>query len=99
MGDPCPALGLGEAFEFLFDATDASEDGNIEDARLDKLCKDLVFMWRSRLYSDVRIALTGSFSSTNHESATTVFSSHCFVSRCPYFQYPAFAVDSQTHAQ
>ena len=32
------------------------------------------------------IALTGSFSSTNHESATAIFSSHRFilVSRCPY---------------
>ena len=36
--------GLGEAFEFLFDATDASEEGNTEDATLDKLHKDLVFM-------------------------------------------------------
>jgi hypothetical protein len=44
-------------------------------------------MWRSRLYSDVRVALTGSFSSTNHESATAIFSSHRFilVSRSPYF--------------
>ena len=45
--------GLGEAFEFLFDATNASEDGNTEDAKLNKLCKDLVFMWHSHLYSDV----------------------------------------------
>ncbi|KAI0915857.1 hypothetical protein AcV5_003350 [Taiwanofungus camphoratus] len=45
-------------------------------------------MWRSRLYSDVRIALTGNFSSTNHENATAIFSSHRFilVSRSPYFQ-------------
>jgi hypothetical protein len=44
-------------------------------------------MWRSRLYSDIRIALTGNFSSTNHESATAIFSSHRFilVSRSPYF--------------
>jgi hypothetical protein len=44
-------------------------------------------MWRSRLYSDVRIALTGNFSSTNHEDSTAVFSSHRFmlVSRSPYF--------------
>ena len=36
--------GLGEAFEFLFDATAASEEGNTEEARLDKLRKDLIFM-------------------------------------------------------
>lgn len=44
-------------------------------------------MWRSRLYSDVRLALTGNFSSTNHESTTAIFSSHRFilVSRSSYF--------------
>jgi hypothetical protein len=44
-------------------------------------------MWRSRLYTDVRIALSGTFSSTNHEQATAIFSSHRFilVSRSPYF--------------
>ncbi|KIP06327.1 hypothetical protein PHLGIDRAFT_119037 [Phlebiopsis gigantea 11061_1 CR5-6] len=79
--------GFGEAFEFLFDTTEALE-GDAEEARIDKLRKDLVFMWRSRLYSDVRIALTGSFSSTNHENTTAVFSSHRFilVSRSPYFR-------------
>ncbi|KAI8969757.1 hypothetical protein BD414DRAFT_255022 [Trametes punicea] len=79
--------GLGEAFEFLFDTADSTEDGNGEEARLDKLRKDFVFMWRSRLYSDIRIALTGNFSSSNHESTTAVFSSHRFilVSRVPYF--------------
>ncbi|TBU54025.1 hypothetical protein BD310DRAFT_961704 [Dichomitus squalens] len=78
---------LGHAFEFLFDAAENSEEGDGEEARLDKLRKDLVFMWRSRLYSDVRIALTGTFSSTNHESTTAIFSSHRFilVSRSPYF--------------
>ncbi|KAI0642472.1 hypothetical protein C8Q79DRAFT_213553 [Trametes meyenii] len=79
--------GLGEAFEFLFDASENTEEGNSEEGRIDKLRKDLVFMWRSRLYSDVRIALTGNFSSTNHESTTAIFSSHRFilVSRVPYF--------------
>ncbi|KZT00735.1 uncharacterized protein LAESUDRAFT_708456 [Laetiporus sulphureus 93-53] len=80
--------GFGEAFEFLFDSSDSREDGDGEEARIDKLRKDLVFMWRSRLYSDVRIALTGSFSSTNHENSSAIFSSHRFilVSRTPYFQ-------------
>ncbi|EED85027.1 predicted protein [Postia placenta Mad-698-R] len=80
--------GFGEAFEFLFDSSESREEGDAEEARIDKLRKDLVFMWRSRLYSDVRIALTGNFSSTNHESATAIFSSHRFilVSRAPYFE-------------
>lgn len=80
--------GFGAAFEFLFDTTESREEGDAEENRIDKLRKDLVFMWRSRLYSDVRIALTGSFSSSNHESATAIFSSHRFmlVSRSPYFQ-------------
>ncbi|KAH9886001.1 hypothetical protein C8Q73DRAFT_289192 [Cubamyces lactineus] len=79
--------GIGEAFEFLFDSAESIEEGNGEEARVDKLRKDLVFMWRSRLYSDVRIALTGNFSSSNHESTTAVFSSHRFIlaSRVPYF--------------
>ena len=48
--------------------------------------KDLVFMWRSRLYSDVRISLTGNFGGS-HESPTTIFSSHRFIliSRSSYF--------------
>lgn len=79
--------GFGEAFEFLFDAAEGWGEGDAEDVRIDKLRKDLVFMWRSRLYSDVRIALTGNFSSSNHENATAIFSSHRFilVSRSPYF--------------
>ncbi|EIW55420.1 uncharacterized protein TRAVEDRAFT_173142 [Trametes versicolor FP-101664 SS1] len=79
--------GLGSAFEFLFDSTDGAEGGDTDEGRVDKLRKDFVFMWRSRLYSDVRIALTGVFSSTNHESTTAIFSSHRFilVSRVPYF--------------
>jgi hypothetical protein len=79
--------GSGAAFEFLFDTSESREEGDAEENRIDKLRKDLVFMWRSRLYSDIRIALTGNFSSTNHESATAIFSSHRFilVSRSPYF--------------
>lgn len=82
--------GFGEAFEFLFDSADSrdsAQDVDAEDLRIDKLRKDLVFMWRSRLYSDVRIALSGNFSSSTHENTTAIFSSHRFilVSRCPYF--------------
>ncbi|KAF9456177.1 hypothetical protein BDZ94DRAFT_1327146 [Collybia nuda] len=80
--------GFGEAFEFLFDSPESTHDElDAEELRIDKLRKDLVFMWRSRLYSDVRIALTGNFSSSNHESTTAIFSSHRFIlaSRSPYF--------------
>ncbi|KAG8745733.1 hypothetical protein FRC10_007213 [Ceratobasidium sp. 414] len=84
--------GMGEAFEFLFDTSaengQAKRTGSVtETERREKLRKDLVYMWRSRLYSDVRITLTGSFSSSNTEVATAVFSSHRFilVSRVPYF--------------
>jgi hypothetical protein len=43
-------------------------------------------MWRSRLYSDIRIALTGNFGG-NHESTTPIFSYHRFilVSQSSYF--------------
>ena len=98
--------GFGEAFEFLFDSESPSRDRHLrgvddeednddadpEALRIDKLRKDLVFMWRSRLYSDVRIALTGNFSSSSSTSpgdtTTAIFSSHRFilVSRSPYFR-------------
>ncbi|KAJ7718715.1 hypothetical protein DFH07DRAFT_331648 [Mycena maculata] len=93
--------GFGEAFEFLFDeaAQAAQEDGgngaDAEELRIDKLRKDLVFMWRSRLYSDVRIALTSNGpqpvgkddDDDGHERQMPVFSSHRFIlaSRSPYF--------------
>jgi BTB/POZ domain len=97
--------GFGEAFEFLFDSSESSsrdrhlrgvdddeddDDADPEALRIDKLRKDLVFMWRSRLYSDVRIALTGNFSSSSSapgDTTTAIFSSHRFilVSRSPYF--------------
>ena len=83
--------GFGEAFEFLFDesrehAIPQASGDNAEALRVDKLRKDLVFMWRSRLYSDVRISLTGNFGGS-HESTTAIFSSHRFilVSRSSYF--------------
>ncbi|KAJ7185994.1 hypothetical protein C8R46DRAFT_937637 [Mycena filopes] len=87
--------GFGEAFEFLFDEQgeeSATEDP--EELRIDKLRKDLVFMWRSRLYSDVRIALTsngpppsGPDDDDAHDRQMPVFSSHRFIlaSRSPYF--------------
>ncbi|THH16716.1 hypothetical protein EW146_g3967 [Bondarzewia mesenterica] len=78
--------GFGEAFEFLFDSAEHREEGDAEENRIDKLRKDLVFMWRSRLYSDVRVTIEGSPSS-NHEGTVAVFSTHRFilVSRSSYF--------------
>ncbi|KAJ7191807.1 hypothetical protein GGX14DRAFT_338343, partial [Mycena pura] len=88
--------GFGEAFEFLFDeqAGEASMTGHeAEELRIDKLRKDLVFMWCSRLYSDVRIALTSNAppapadDDDAHDRQMPVFSSHRFIlaSRCSYF--------------
>ncbi|KZO95307.1 hypothetical protein CALVIDRAFT_466959, partial [Calocera viscosa TUFC12733] len=56
----------GEAFEFLFDSTAGEVDyrsaAASEEVRLEKLRHDLVFMWRSKLYSDIRVSLAGPFS-------------------------------------
>ncbi|KAM6503815.1 hypothetical protein JOM56_000758 [Amanita muscaria] len=76
------------SFEFLYESFGSRlSEPRPEEACIDKLRKDLVFMWRSRLYSDVRISLTGKFSTSPHEDITAVFSSHRFIliSRCPYF--------------
>lgn len=72
--------------------------GDIHDRR-DKLGQDLTYMWRSKLYVDVRIHLKpqlsdedeeqedDSDSSTDSLSSTAVFTSHRFIlcSRSPYF--------------
>jgi len=56
-------------------------------------------MWRSRLYSDVRIVLTGNFGG-NHESTTAIFSSHRFtlVSRSSYFHTALISWPSPKYA-
>jgi hypothetical protein len=108
--------GFGEAFKFLFDSSESSfsrdrhlrgdddhDDADPEALRIDKLRKDLVFMWRSRLYSDVRIALTGNFSSSSPpgDTTTAIFSSHRFilVSRSPYFHNALSWSSSSTKQQ
>ncbi|KAH7090989.1 hypothetical protein BKA62DRAFT_724393 [Auriculariales sp. MPI-PUGE-AT-0066] len=86
-------IGFGEAFEFLFDTADDAVRrdavGDAEHLRVDKLRHDLNYMWRARLYSDVRISLTGTFSSTpsDAEASTAMFSAHRFIlaSRSSYF--------------
>ncbi|KAH8103192.1 hypothetical protein DFH11DRAFT_1773759 [Phellopilus nigrolimitatus] len=84
--------GLDEAFIFLFDAYEqaAEGDADADETRIDKLRKDLVFMWRSRLYSDVKIELTGevqSASGLSEEETAAIFWSHRFIlmTRSPYF--------------
>ncbi|PPQ99852.1 hypothetical protein CVT24_009603 [Panaeolus cyanescens] len=84
--------GLGEALEFSFDAADdaqnqfsANPDSSLH---IDTLRKDLMFMWRSRLYTDVRIHIPySSESSSSHTPGSALFSSHRFIlaSRCPWF--------------
>ncbi|KAJ3827920.1 hypothetical protein EV361DRAFT_794263 [Lentinula raphanica] len=103
--------GFGEAFEFLFDSTGEASLGGGEveaqEIRLDKLRKDLVFMWRSRLYSDVKISLavnptenfsTSSSGNKEHENTTAVFSTHRFilVSRSDYFRNLLFPNPSKS---
>ena len=70
--------------------------GNIHDRR-DKLGQDLTYVWRSKLYADVRIHLDSpdtsnsdsddSDDSTDSLSSTAIFTAHKFilVSRSPYF--------------
>lgn len=82
--------GFGDAFEFLFETTESMIEENTEHKRIEKLKKDLIFMWRSRLYSDVRLSITGLFHSAtipDGEEQSAEFSSHRFilVSRSPYF--------------
>jgi BTB/POZ domain len=89
--------GLGAAFEFFYDSSEHyREEGDAEENRIDKLRKDLVFMWRSRLYSDVRIGIEGS-SSAHHEGLAAVFSTHRFilVSRSDYFHNALIAWKTQ----
>ena len=84
--------GMGVAFEFLFDTPEQREGGESEEARIDKLRKDFCYMWRSRLYSDVRITINGDFPSnatdTPEADGAVLFFSHRFilVSRSPYFR-------------
>lgn len=83
------AQGMGQAFEWLFEP-ETHDLEESEEERLDKLRKDLCYMWRSRLFADVRIALVGDFRKSDvpqDEDTAVVFFSHRFilVSRSPYF--------------
>ncbi|EGG06777.1 uncharacterized protein MELLADRAFT_62956 [Melampsora larici-populina 98AG31] len=83
------ANGLSEVFSFLFD-DHTSGDG--PEARTDKLRRDLLYMWRSKLYSDCHIILVSEegLDHTEDGNQTTeqaVFSAHRSIlcSRSPYF--------------
>jgi hypothetical protein len=47
--------------------SESREEGDAEENQMDKLRKALVFMWRSRLCSDIPIVLTGTFSCKSRE--------------------------------
>lgn len=97
--------GFGDVVEWIDDDTETGGSirdslgrrGDIHDRR-DKLGQDLTYMWRSKLYVDVRIHLQpqmsamdeeedDSDSSTDSLSSTAVFTAHRFIlcSRSPYF--------------
>ncbi|MBW0497728.1 hypothetical protein O181_037443 [Austropuccinia psidii MF-1] len=83
------ANGLSEVFAFLFDDPVI---GDSPEARIDKLQKDLLYMWRSKLYADCQIVLINQEDLDNPSSSQTleevaVFSAHRAIlcSRSPYF--------------
>ena len=69
-----------------------ASEGEADEARIAKLRKDLVYMWRSRLYSDIIIEIhedvpTIGNSTTTEEETAPAFYSHRFIlaTRAPYF--------------
>lgn len=98
--------GFGDVVEWISAEDDSGLGGSIRDSlgrrgdiheRRDKLGQDLTYMWRSKLYADVRIHLDNpsidddasddSDDSTDSLSSTATFTSHriILVSRSPYF--------------
>ena len=99
--------GFGDVVEWISAEDDGGLGGSIRDSlgrrgniheRRDKLGQDLTYMWRSKLYADVRIHLNSmeerlddksdeSDDSVDSLSSTASFTSHRFilVSRSPYF--------------
>ncbi|POW08772.1 hypothetical protein PSTT_07305 [Puccinia striiformis] len=78
-----------EVFAFLFDDHAAADS---PEARTDKLRKDLLYMWRSKLYADCQIILINQQDLDNPTENSTyeqeaVFSAHRSIlcSRSPYF--------------
>ncbi|KAF8877625.1 hypothetical protein BD779DRAFT_1677242 [Infundibulicybe gibba] len=65
------------------EATKSRDQGEAEELRIDKLRKDLVFIFTRTSAS----RLPATYSSTNHENTTAIFTSHRFIliSHPPYF--------------
>lgn len=89
--------GLSDAFEFLFESGDTQDNdsrnsiqGGHQDVRMSKLQMDLIYMWRSRLYSDIRVVLSCVDNSmlSCADNMMVVFTCQKFilVSRSRYFQ-------------
>ncbi|CAE6345365.1 unnamed protein product [Rhizoctonia solani] len=72
----------------LQDQQTKGSESTMEVGRYEKLRKDMINIWRSRMFSDVQITLVGSFASNNGEVAQAIFSSHRFIlaARVPYFR-------------
>ncbi|RXK42234.1 hypothetical protein M231_00592 [Tremella mesenterica] len=92
---PNPGLGLGLGLGGSLRDSLGRRGGLAE--RREKMGQDLTYMWRSKLYADVRIHLSpdpismsdgsDSDSSVDSLSSTAIFTSHRFIlaSRSPYF--------------
>ncbi|ETS60022.1 hypothetical protein PaG_06013 [Moesziomyces aphidis] len=59
-----------DAFEFLFEDRLAPDSQAAPEEKLDKLRSDLTYMWRSKLYSDVKIVLGDDDDARNADDAS-----------------------------
>ncbi|KAI3481021.1 hypothetical protein L1887_56795 [Cichorium endivia] len=59
-----------DAFEFLFEDRLAPDSQATPEEKLDKLRSDLTYMWRSKLYSDVKIVLGDDDDARNADDAS-----------------------------
>ena len=86
-------LYTGKGFDDAFDTNEKNgSEGEADEARIAKVRKDIVYMWRSRLYSDIIIEIhedvpTIGNSTTTEEETAPAFYSHRFIlaTRAPYF--------------
>ena len=78
-------LYTGKGFDDAFDANEKNaSEGEADEARIAKVRKDLVYIWRSRLYSDIIIEIhedvpTIGNSTTTEEETAPAFYSHRFI--------------------
>ena len=86
-------LYTGKGFDDAFDANEKNaSEGEADEAQIAKVRKDLAYMYRSRLYSDIIIEIhedvpTIGNSTTTEEETAPAFYSHRFIlaTRAPYF--------------